>query len=120
MVGESDLDGFNRTTSAGDDLDVIVSTEGSFRVLDTGTWSEAHGDHAHHYTAAPALTDITFDADKPGHVVRHAGRTVLFDDGTGRVESFDPTGLADGSRRSRRSPPRTRITASPSNSPTAA
>lgn len=96
VVGESDLDGFNRISPAGDDRHVIVSTEGSFRVLDTGTWSEAHGDHAHHYTAAPALTDITFDADKPGHVVRHAGRTVLFDDGTGRVESFDPTGLADG------------------------
>lgn len=96
VVGESELGGFNRLNPAGDERHVIVSTEDGFRVLDTGTWSEAHGDHAHHYTAAPALTDITFDADKPGHVVRHAGRTVLFDDGTGRIESFDPTVLADG------------------------
>lgn len=96
VVGESELGGFNRLNPAGDERHVIVSTEDGFLVLDTGTWSEAHGDHAHHYTAAPALTDITFDADKPGHVVRHAGRTVLFDDGTGRIESFDPTVLADG------------------------
>lgn len=96
VVGESALEGFNRVNPAGDERHVIVSTEDGFRVLDTGTWSEAHGDHAHHYTAAPTLTDITFDADKPGHVVRHAGRTVLFDDGTGRIESFDPAALADG------------------------
>ncbi|WP_430334666.1 zinc metallochaperone AztD [Rhodococcus sp. ACT016] len=99
VVGESELDGFNRINPAGDERHVIVSTEDGFRVLDTGTWSEAHGDHAHHYTAAPALTDIAFDADKPGHVVRHAGRTVLFDDGTGRVASFDPTTLEDGAPR---------------------
>ncbi|GAB2633102.1 zinc metallochaperone AztD [Prescottella soli] len=96
VVGESEIDGFNRLNPAGDERHVIVSTEGGFRVLDTGTWSEAHDDHAHHYTTAPALTDVTFDADKPGHVVRHAGRTVLFDDGTGRVESFDPAALEDG------------------------
>ncbi|PTR21343.1 hypothetical protein C8K36_1152 [Rhodococcus sp. OK519] len=96
VVGESELAGFNRLNPAGDERHVIVSTENGFRVLDTGAWSEAHGDHAHHYTAAPALTDVTFAADKPGHVVRHAGRTVLFDDGTGRVESFDPETLADG------------------------
>ncbi|QCQ92882.1 zinc metallochaperone AztD [Rhodococcus sp. SGAir0479] len=96
VVGDSDLPGFNRINPAGDERHVIVSTEGGFRVLDTGTWSQTHGDHAHHWTAAPALTDITFDADEPGHVVRHAGRTVLFDDGSGRIESFDPAALADG------------------------
>ncbi|MDH6676865.1 hypothetical protein M2284_001063 [Rhodococcus sp. LBL1] len=96
VVGESEIDGFNRVNPAGDERHVMVTTEGGFRVLDTGTWSEAHDDHAHHYVTAPSLTDITFDAAKPGHVVRHAGRTVLFDDGTGRVESFDPAALEDG------------------------
>ncbi|WP_137723002.1 zinc metallochaperone AztD [Prescottella subtropica] len=96
VVNESELSGFNRLSPAGDDRHVIVSTAGGFRVLDTGTWSQTHGDHAHHYTAAPTLTDIMFGADEPGHVVRHAGRTVLFDDGTGRIASFDPTALADG------------------------
>lgn len=95
-VGEFELEGFNRINPAGDERHVIVSTGEGFRVLDTGVWSQSHGDHAHHYAAAPALTDVTFEAVKPGHVVRHAGRTVLFDDGTGRVESFDPSGLADG------------------------
>ncbi|WP_305093064.1 zinc metallochaperone AztD [Prescottella sp. R16] len=97
VVGESELDGFNRIAPAGDERHVAVATAGGFRMLDTGTWSQAHGDHAHHYTAAPALTDLVFDAEEPGHVVRHAGRTVLFDDGTGRVVSFDPAELADGS-----------------------
>ncbi|CAM2862479.1 zinc metallochaperone AztD [Prescottella defluvii] len=96
VVGESELGGFNRLSPAGDERHVIVAADGGFRVLDTGTWSEAHGDHAHHYTAAPTLTDITFAAAEPGHVVRHAGRTVLFDDGTGRIESFDPATLSDG------------------------
>jgi len=96
VVGESELGGFNRINPAGDERHVVVTTEEGFRVLDTGTWSEAHGDHAHHYVTAPSLTDVTFEADKPGHVVHHAGRTVLFDDGTGRVESFDPAALADG------------------------
>lgn len=96
VVAESELGGFNRINPAGDERHVIVTAEDGFRVLDTGTWSEAHGDHSHHYTADPALTGITFDADKPGHVVRHAGRTVLFDDGTGRITSFDPAALGNG------------------------
>src|SRR5699024_8245898 len=31
-----------------------------------------------------------------GHVVHHAGRTVLFADGTGEVQVIDPAALADG------------------------
>ncbi len=95
-VAEFELDGFTRLNPAGDGRHVLLSAGPQFRVLDTGAWSEAHGDHAHHYTATPALADWAFDADKPGHVVRHGGRTTLFADGSGRVESFDPHTLADG------------------------
>ncbi|ATQ29745.1 zinc metallochaperone AztD [Rhodococcus ruber] len=99
VVADLPLDGFNRLNPAGDGRHVFVSTAGGFRVLDTGSWSEPHGDHAHHYAGTPALTDVEFAATKPGHVVRHAGRTVLFDDGTGRIDILDPAGLADGKPR---------------------
>lgn len=90
------LDGFNRLSPAGDGRHVIISTGSAFKVLDSGSWSEAHGDHAHHYATTPSLTNIQFEADEPGHVVSHAGRTVLFSDGSGVIESFDSAQLADG------------------------
>lgn len=72
------LPGFNRVNPAGDDRHVLVSTSTGFRVLDA---------------AAAALTDTEFPGAKPGHVVRHAGRTVLFTDSTGQVRIVDPATL---------------------------
>ncbi|NLU64049.1 hypothetical protein HCA61_17500 [Rhodococcus sp. HNM0563] len=89
IVANLPLDGFNRLGPAGDDRHVFVSTAGGFRALDTGSWSDAHGDHSHHFAGTPALTDLTFPADKPGHIVAHAGTTALFDDGTGNIALFD-------------------------------
>ncbi|MFC7448028.1 zinc metallochaperone AztD [Rhodococcus daqingensis] len=96
VVGQVPVDGFTRLNPAGDGRHVLVTAADAFRVLDVGTWSEPHGDHSHHYTSAPAFTGTEFAARKPGHVVRHAGRTALFHDGSGLVETFDPRGLADG------------------------
>jgi hypothetical protein len=79
------LPGFNRVNPAGNGRHVLVSTATGFRVLDA---------------AGARLTDDEFAAPKPGHVVNHAGRTVLFSDGTGKVTSFDPRELGGG-------PPRT-------------
>ncbi|MFE0804102.1 zinc metallochaperone AztD [Streptomyces sp. NPDC058812] len=78
-----ELPGFNRVNPAGDDSHVIVSTDAGFRVLDA---------------AEQTLTDITYEGAKPGHVVRHAGRTVLFTDGTGEVNVFDPADLSKGTK----------------------
>ncbi|MDM4781134.1 MULTISPECIES: zinc metallochaperone AztD [unclassified Micromonospora] len=75
------LPGFNRVNSAGNDTGVFVSTESGFQVLDA---------------AAGKMTDISYPGAKPGHVVRHGDRTILFTDGTGEVHSFDPKKLADG------------------------
>lgn len=69
------LPGFNRVNPAGDDRHVLVSTSSGFRVLDA---------------VAATLTDVEFPGAEPGHVVRHAGRTVLFTDGTGQVRVVDP------------------------------
>lgn len=94
-VGETPLAGFNRLSPAGDGRHVLVSTGDSFRVFDAGAWTEAHGDHGHSYVAAPRLTDRAFSATKAGHVVNHAEKTVLFNDGSGKVEVFDPATLTD-------------------------
>ncbi|WP_380167711.1 hypothetical protein [Jannaschia sp. R86511] len=87
-VAELDLEGFTRLNPAGDGRHVVVSTTGGFAVLDTGTWARPHGDHDHYYTAEPRLSSVMFPAEEPGHVVSHAGRTVLFDDGTGGIVSI--------------------------------
>ncbi|WP_434739384.1 zinc metallochaperone AztD [Micromonospora sp. SH-82] len=75
------LAGFNRINPAGNDTGVFVSTEAGFQVLDA---------------VAGKMTDISYPGAKPGHVVLHGDRTVLFTDGTGEVHSFDPKALADG------------------------
>ncbi|MFE4836852.1 zinc metallochaperone AztD [Arthrobacter sp. NPDC056691] len=92
-AGDVALDGYNRISPAGDGRHVLVAAGDSFRVLDAGTWTERHGDHGHSYAARPALADHAFEASKPGHVVRHAGRTVLFSDGSGAVQSFESAAL---------------------------
>ena len=76
-----DLPGFNRINPAGDQDHVVVSTDSGFRVLNA---------------TDQALTDIEYQGPKPGHVVRHAGKTVLFTDGTGEVNVFDPADLSSG------------------------
>jgi hypothetical protein len=97
-VEDVPLEGFNRLSPAGDGRHVLVSTGDSFRVFDAGVWTEAHGDHGHSYVAAPRLMDRAFSATKAGHVVNHAGKTVLFNDGSGKVEVFDPAALTDALR----------------------
>ncbi|MEU1961454.1 zinc metallochaperone AztD [Nocardia sp. NPDC019304] len=81
LAGTVELDGFNRLNPAGDDRHLIVSTNAGFRVFDA---------------RAAKFTDVQFPGPHPGHVVRHAGRTVLFSDGTGEVVAFDSADLADG------------------------
>jgi hypothetical protein len=74
-----ELPGFNRVNPAGDASHVIVSTDSGFRVFNA---------------AEQTFTGVEYKGAKPGHVVRHAGRTVLFTDGTGEVNVFDPEGLS--------------------------
>ncbi|MFB6668403.1 zinc metallochaperone AztD [Streptomyces parvus] len=78
-----ELPGFNRVNPAGDKDHVVVSTDSGFRVFDA---------------TRQEFTDAEFKGSKPGHVVRHGGRTVLFTDGTGEVNVFDPAALSDGKK----------------------
>ena len=98
LVEDIELEGFNRLNGAGDGRHLLVSTAGGFQLLDAGTWADPHGDHAHYYRALPELTDTVFEAEKPGHVVVHDGRTALFDDGTGQVTVLDSGAVADDAR----------------------
>ncbi|MEV0686779.1 zinc metallochaperone AztD [Nocardia sp. NPDC050378] len=79
--GEVKLEGFNRLNPAGDDDHLMVTVKDSFRVFDA--------DKAE-------FTGTEYPASKPGHVVRHAGKTVLFADGTGEVTVVDTDKIDSG------------------------
>jgi hypothetical protein len=87
--GDLEVDGFTRVNAAGDGRHVLVTVPEGFRVLDAGTWTE----DGTSYVADPALTDLVFEADTAGHVVRHAGKTVLYADGTSDTTIFDTADL---------------------------
>ncbi|GCD97699.1 zinc metallochaperone AztD [Embleya hyalina] len=86
VVDDLRLDGFNRVNPAGDERHIMVSTASGFRVLDA---------------VGRTMTDVEFKGAKPGHVVRHAGKTALFADGTGQVTIFDSGALGRGTPKSR-------------------
>jgi outer membrane protein assembly factor BamB len=99
LVADLPLSGFNRINPAGDERHVFVSTEGGFKLLDTGVFASAHGDHAHYYAGAPVLEEgLAYEAKQPGHVVAHDGLTALFDDGTGHVDVLDSDDLDESVR----------------------
>lgn len=75
------LDGFLRVNPAGDEAHVLVTTDEGFRILDA---------------AGGEMTDDTFAASDPGHVVVHGENTVLFADGSGEITAFDPHALEEG------------------------
>ncbi|AFR29002.1 zinc metallochaperone AztD [Arthrobacter sp. Rue61a] len=79
VVKEFDSEEFTRLNAAGDGRHVIVTTKAGFQLLDT---------------VEPKLTELVVDATAAGHVVRHAGKTVLFDDGTGTTTILKTDALA--------------------------
>jgi len=94
VLADIPFEGFTRLNPLGDGRHMMVSATGGFHVIDAGAWSQPHGDHSHYYTAEPHDTEVVYDAETPGHVVNHGGRTTLFDDGTGHVVSFDTEHVA--------------------------
>jgi outer membrane protein assembly factor BamB len=79
VVDDFTTEEFTRLNSAGDGKHVFVTTSKGFQLLDA---------------AAPRLTDAVVPATTAGHVVRHADKTVLFDDGTGTTSVFETADLA--------------------------
>lgn len=99
VLDDTKLPGFNRLNALGDNRNLLVSTQDGFQVLDTGAWTEPHGDHTHSYTTSPELKDHTYQAKKPGHVVVHDGRTLLFSDGDGRIQDLSLSDVARANKR---------------------
>ncbi|AXL13164.1 hypothetical protein DXT68_14240 [Microbacterium foliorum] len=83
-LADFDSEPFTRLNAAGDDRHVMITMSEGFQVLDTAAGS----------TDDPALTDTIFEADTPGHVVRHAGKTVLYADGTSDTTIVDTADLS--------------------------
>lgn len=71
---------FVRLNSAGDGRHVFVSTSEGFQLLDV---------------REPELTELIVEAAAAGHVVRHGGKTVLYDDATSDTTIFDTDELAE-------------------------
>ena len=89
-------EGFLRLNQAGDGRHLFVSEGKGFTMLDGGLQEVPHGNHSHYFSGDPEFTAVTIAAEKPGHVVTHAGQTALFDDGTGEVTIFDSGAIHDG------------------------
>ncbi|VXB35485.1 conserved exported hypothetical protein [Aeromicrobium sp. 9AM] len=89
-VADFPMTGYLRVNRAGDERHVLVSTETQgFRLLDTAVKVESHGDHSHYLPdGKPALAG-SFEAQEPGHVTIHDGKTVLWSDGTGTAQILD-------------------------------
>ncbi|KZE88698.1 zinc metallochaperone AztD [Microbacterium sp. TNHR37B] len=79
VVADEPSEEFVRLNLAGDDRHAFVTTSQGFQLLDL---------------RAPELTDLVVDAGAAGHVVRHAGKTVLYDDATSDTTVFDTADLA--------------------------
>ncbi len=96
VVGDVENDGFLRVNKAGDGRHALISDGDAFKVLDTGLIAEKHGDHYHYYQQEPTDTGESIEAKKAGHVVRNAGKTALFADGTGNIKIMDSEAFSDG------------------------
>lgn len=83
VVDEFDSEEFTRLNPAGDGRGVMVTTSEGFQVLDTAAGT----------TGDAALTDLVFEADTAGHVVRHGGKTILYADGTSDTTVFETADL---------------------------
>ena len=92
VVGDFDTEEFTRLNAAGDGRHLFLTTSEGFQLLDAGTWSDAAGE-AH--AVEPELTDLLVEAGAAGHVVRHGGLTVLYDDATSDTTIFDIAELLD-------------------------
>lgn len=80
VVDDLATEDFVRLNPAGDGRHAFVTTSEGFQLLDV---------------REPELTDLVVDAAAAGHVVRHGGKTVLYDDATSDTTVFDTDALAE-------------------------
>lgn len=71
-----------------------AANKDSYTLLDSGLYVEDHGDHLHPYEEAPILAKSEIAANKPTHMISHAGRTAIFNDGSGKVDVYENAQLS--------------------------
>lgn len=64
-------------------------------VVDSGSWTVAHGDHGHSYVADPRQLSTDFPRGTSYHVVSDDERSVVWFDTDGSFQAFDWKGLED-------------------------
>lgn len=80
VIDDLQSEDFVRLNPAGDGRHAFVTTSEGFQLLDV---------------REPELTDQVVEAAAAGHVVRHGGKTVLYDDATSDTTIFDTEALAE-------------------------
>lgn len=80
VIDDLPTEDFVRLNAAGDGRHAFVTTSEGFQLLDM---------------REPELTDLVVEAAAAGHVVRHGGKTVLYDDATSDTTIFDTEALAE-------------------------
>lgn len=65
------------------------------RILDSGTWTAAHGDHGHSYTTSPSRLDTVIEGTAY-HAISDSKRSVIWNDDTGNIEVIEAPDFADG------------------------
>lgn len=71
-----------------------VTEKDSYTIIDSGIFVEDHNDHMHPYEEEPAIAKEEIAANKPAHMISHAGFTAIFNDGSGQVDVFDNADLS--------------------------
>ncbi len=96
VLGEEKVRGFKRLSPVGDGRHLGVAMGDGFTLFDSGLVEKAHGDHSHLYETDPSLTDVTYEAPEPGHLVNHHGVAALFSDGAGTAQVVPVDDLPKG------------------------
>ncbi len=74
---------------------LLAGHEDAVTVVDTGVWSEGHGDHSHHYSSSPVVVGRV-EGPMPTHLISHDGLNALYFDGTGSALVLTERSLEDG------------------------
>jgi DNA-binding beta-propeller fold protein YncE len=80
VIDDLPIEDFVRLNAAGDGRHAFVTTSEGFQLLDV---------------REPELTGLVVEAAAAGHVVRHGGKTVLYDDATSDTTIFDTDALVE-------------------------
>jgi YVTN family beta-propeller protein len=97
-LGRYDLKGYAALTTSASGRTVFAAQgeAGVIHAISTGIDFSDHGDHRDLDVSNPALLPITFEGERPAHVVPHGGEVALFYDRGGKAEIVKEDALLEG------------------------